>query len=114
MTKVFEELAYRHYKSREWTQMIRTKFRLRLSEAELGDNIKTLFNTHPEIGKDIFRLDRSKLIRKLIDTDFSLPLTGNNLVYLSNFHFIKDSHIEALTPRLVLNEMNSESAHKRN
>lgn len=104
MMKVFEELAYRHYKSNEWSQMVRTKFRLRLIDGELTPELLKQLNSNPLLGKEIFRLSRSRLIRKLIESKFALPMTSNNLIYLANYFFIKNSEISHITPGFVLSE----------
>ncbi len=57
MMKLFETLAYRHYKAGEWSQMVRTKFRLR-SESDLSKDVIEKLKLYPETGKKIFRINR--------------------------------------------------------
>lgn len=99
MMKLFEDLAYRHYKSSEWAAMLRTKFRLR-SVSNLDVSIENEIN-NAEVGKKIYRLNRDKVLLLILNYQIDIPLTMNNLVYLCNFFFIKSKEIDNITPSLL-------------
>jgi ppGpp synthetase/RelA/SpoT-type nucleotidyltranferase len=101
MSKLFEDLAYRHYKSGNWNGMLRNKFRLRLSGA-LSVQLEGLFKENTEISKKIFRTDRGKLLDKLSKSKLSIPMNMNNVVYLTNFLFLNFNEITKLTPKPLL------------
>lgn len=101
MLKVLEDLAYRHYKSSEWTQMLRAKFRLRSSGA-INQDINSALNEDPSIGKSLYRIDRTKLMEKLSNNKITLPITPDNIVYLCNFFFVKSPKLTAITPPPIL------------
>ncbi|WP_137818403.1 RelA/SpoT family protein [Pseudomonas sp. 2FG] len=101
MLKLLEDLAYRHYKSSEWTQMLRAKFRLR-SNGVINSGITAVLNEDTSIGKLLYRVDRTKLMEKLANNRISLPITPDNIVFLCNFYFVKSEKITALTPHPIL------------
>jgi ppGpp synthetase/RelA/SpoT-type nucleotidyltranferase len=107
MLKLLEDLAYRHYKASEWTQMLRAKFRLR-SNGVLSSNICSLLNEELEIGKKLYRTDRRTLMQELAKRKISLPINPDNIVYLCNFLFIKSDKINRITPPPILDALNEQ------
>jgi ppGpp synthetase/RelA/SpoT-type nucleotidyltranferase len=105
MIKIFDELAYSHYKNREWCAMFRQKFRLRFVDETLDENLLEIFEDK-ELVKRFFRLDRSKLIKDMSRKGFYYPLKLQNLIYFANIHKIKNENITALIPAMMLEEMN--------
>lgn len=99
MVKLFDELAYRHYKSSEWQQMIRTKFRMRLT-APLSDKVATVLST-TEAGKNLYKLERTKLVKKIIELE-PFPLTTDNLVFVCNGLSLNEEELTKLTPRPIV------------
>ena len=104
MIKIFDELAYSHYKSREWCAMFRQKFRLRFVDETLDENLLEIFEDK-ELVKRFFRLDRSKLIKDMSRKGFYYPMKLQNLIYFANIHKIKNERITALIPAMMLEEM---------
>jgi len=101
MMKLFEDLAYRHYKSSEWAPMLRSKFRLR-SGNSLDQSIIDAINTD-EVGKKIFRVDRNKVLNLILKLKIDFPLNLSNIVYFCNHFFIHSDEITKITPVLLLN-----------
>ncbi len=104
MIKIFDELAYSHYKSGDWPAMFRQKFRLRFSDLSLSEEIKAAFEDK-ELVKKYFRLDRSSLIRDMCEREFYYPLTLSNLIYFANLTEINDERIYKLTPLIMINDL---------
>lgn len=104
MIKIFDELAYSHYKNREWSAMFRQKFRLRFIDETLDDNLLEIFEDK-DLVKRFFRLDRSKLIKDMSRKGFYYPMKLQNLIYFANIHKIKDERVTALIPAMMLEEM---------
>lgn len=106
MMRLFEDLAYRHYKSREWAPMLRNKFRLRTGN-ELTQALEDIINKD-DIGKKLYRLNRVKLILKILNGNINIPININSLVYIANYYFIKDSRISDIMPypiKRILDEL---------
>lgn len=105
LKNLFNELAYKHFKSKNWEGLLRNKFRLRFQLAPLKEQIVNILNQDVEIGKELFKMDRETSLLKLYDIDLSLPVNMNNLVLLLNGLIIKDENILAITPDVILEEI---------
>lgn len=101
MMKLFETLAYRHYKAGEWSQMIRTKFRLR-SESGLSKEVADKLNLYPETGKKIFRINRESFLSRIIKHKIELPINADNIIYIGNYLYAGNTAILDITPQRIL------------
>lgn len=104
MIKIFDELAYKHYKNKNWNGMLRQKLRLRLSSQELHSDIVDFLDDNVNVAKDIYRISRKDLLNKMSEKGFSLPLNLNTLVYFCNLFFTKDKILSDLTPSIFTEE----------
>ena len=105
LKNLFNELAYKHFKSKNWEGLLRNKFRLRFQLVPLKEQIINILNEDVEIGKEFFKLDREISLMKLYEIDLSLPVNMNNLVLLLNGLIIKNKKILAITPVVILEEI---------
>src|SRR5690554_5805961 len=105
LKNLFNELAYKHFKSKNWEGLLRNKFRLRFQLVPLKEQIVNILNEDVEIGKELFKMDRETSLLKLYDIDLSLPVNMNNLVLLLNGLIIKDEKLLAITPDVILEEI---------
>lgn len=106
LKNLFNELAYKHFKSKNWEGLLRNKFRLRFQLVPLKEQIVNILNEDVEIGKELFKMDRETSLMKLYDIDLSLPVNMNNLVFLLNGLIIKNKKLLAITPDVILEEIN--------
>ncbi len=102
MLQIFDNLSYQHYKNKEWTAMVKQKFRLRFQEKDLDSDIVKLLNDE-DISKKFFRLDRSKVLQKMHEKSFTYPLTLNNFFYFTNLLKVKNEKIMEITPSEMIN-----------
>lgn len=105
LKSLFEELAYKHYKDKNWEGLLRNKFRIKFQQNSLDVSIINILNTTPNIGKQIFRLERKRIIDAISQLEFSLPISFNNIMYLINTLILKNEGIYKLTPQVLLNEI---------
>lgn len=101
LKNLFQELAYQHFKTKNWEALIRNKFRLKFQLKELKEDIKTIMDKKPEIGKKILKLNRNEVLNKISSLENSFPINLNNTVFLINELYIKDKELEQLTPELI-------------
>ena len=101
LKNLFQELAYQHFKTKNWEALIRNKFRLKFQLKELKGDIKTIMDKKPEIGKKILKLNRNEVLNKISSLENSFPINLNNTVFLINELYIKDKELEQLTPELI-------------
>lgn len=103
--RVFDDLAWRHYKDCKWLPMLKSKFRLRWQVDQLdGEIVNALDNEH-ELAKAVFRVSRTRIMSKLFELNIDLPITPSNMVYIANHFYIKSATLSGLTPMPVKNEL---------
>ena len=97
MGKVFEELAYRHYKNKNWNGMLPSILRMRL-KGVISKSIVDILNRENEIAKELFRIDRAKLLRSLSRATPKLPVTPDNVILFWNATGPHHQHLSSITP----------------
>ncbi len=114
MDMLFEGIAYKNYQHKEWSDMIRNRFRLRLDAHKgLSDSILDLFNHDNRKAKKILSVRRSELIFNLLEMQFgrniSFPIEINNIVFLAN-RLLKNESIKEildLEPIIIKEKLDS-------
>lgn len=101
MLKIFDEIAYGHYKRGDWVAMLRQKFRLRLSDSNLDEGLKLIFDGDKEVAKKFYRVDREELLRLINEKKFDYPISLTNLVYFANILFVRNQLINDVTPDVL-------------
>ncbi len=101
LRSLFDDLSHQHYKKRNWEAMLRTKFRLRFIKEPLNKELCEILNKANELAKNIFRIDRESVIKKISLSKIDIPLSFNNLVYLLNIIELKNDEIEQLLPQTL-------------
>lgn len=100
MGKVFEELAYRHYKSKNWQGMLPSILRMRL-KGLITQPIIDALNSDIQVAKDLLRIDRPKLLRSLSRAKPKLPVTPDNVILFWNAVGPRHQCLLELTPVVV-------------
>lgn len=103
LKNLFNELSYQHFKSKNWEALLRNKFRLNFQLSNLSKELIKILNDDNSIGKKILRTDRASFLLKLAQSDFSLPVNFNNLIYLLNYLIIDNKEILNITPGIIKN-----------
>ncbi|MFM9902679.1 MAG: hypothetical protein ACKVOT_16825 [Polaromonas sp.] len=101
MRKIFEDLAHRHYKNRNWEAMLHTSLRMRISST-LSSNICSILNADAKVAKLMFRLDRATVLRSLSKLAPKIPINLDNMIYLWNYICSGSSSISEITPAVLL------------
>lgn len=101
LKNLFNELSYRHFKSKNWEALLRNKFRLQFQLSNLKTELIEILNNDSSIGKHILKMDRTSFLLKISELDLSLPVNFNNLLYLLNVIEIKNEKLLAETPELI-------------
>ncbi|OFY82800.1 MAG: hypothetical protein A3F72_01570 [Bacteroidetes bacterium RIFCSPLOWO2_12_FULL_35_15] len=104
LKNLFNELAYKHYKNKNWEGLIRNKFRLNFQLLPLKKELIEILNNNNELGKQIFKLERNFIIYSISSLEISFPINLTNLVYLINCLILKNIEIYKITPGLILDE----------
>lgn len=109
MGKIFDELAYRHYKARNWQGMLPSLLRMRL-KGEISQPIINALDLNPQTAKDLLKINRSLLLKAMCGAKPKLPVTPDNVIYLWNLIGPCHQCLEELTPTVVLDAASSSKA----
>lgn len=101
MGKVFEELAYRHYKSKNWNGMLPNILRMRL-KGVISQNIVDALNADNRVAKSLLRIDRAKLLTLLSHAKPKLPVTSDNVIFFWNATNPQHHCLKLITPIVVM------------
>lgn len=101
LLKLFEDIAYTHYKNKNWRAMLQNKFRLRFKESIKDYEALNLLDQIPEFAKSIFRYDRNKLF-SCISSRLPLPMTVSNVIYIINLDEVKNRDVTGVTPDAIV------------
>ena len=100
---MFDQLAYKKYKSREWSSMLRNKMRLRLADDTISGELNQIITSDPSIAKELLKVNRSQLIRILSNSLLGrFPRKMDTIIYISNEFFIHNKTIEEKMPEMLL------------
>lgn len=101
---LFDDISFHHYKTKKWEAMLRNKLRLRFLIIGLDAEIINHLNKNREVGKKIFKLNRTKILKTYIDSTLSFPTTFDNWIYFINHCFLKDKFITSKTQPILKDE----------
>ena len=104
MLRILEDLSYSHYKGGKIIEMFRQKLRLKLTSFDLSTELVDILS-NSKVLKSFYRLDRELLLQKMIAVGFRYPLSLENIIYFSNYVFIRDSKILSTTPHFLIEEI---------
>jgi len=100
--RLFDQLSYRHYKSKNIVALLRTKLRLRFTSDRLSEKIIELLNE--DIIRDIYKLDRVEVLKCLFKSNILIPLNMENIIYAVNYNFIKNKKLLDITPAQIIED----------
>lgn len=105
MKSLFSELAYQHFKEKNWEAMLRNKYRLKFQLLPLNSELKLLLDQDLNLAKQVLKADRSFILNELSKIDIPLPINFNNIIYFINQIDIKNEKISNLTPTFIKNNI---------
>lgn len=103
LKSLFNELAYSHYKNKNWEGLLRNKFRLRFQVQRLSDSLIKILNDDLDLGKKIIKLDRHTILKTIHNSNIILPVNLNNLLYQVNAIYLKSDVIKNNCPATIRN-----------
>ena len=105
MVKIFDELAYNHYKNKQWSSMLRQKLRIKFTHQILRQEISEVLDGDLNLAKKFFRVNRNVLISEMNKKEYYYPVSLNNIVYFMNILYVHDERIYELTPSMMIDDM---------
>ena len=99
---MFDQLAYKKYKSCKWSAMFRNKLRLRTADNDISVELLEIMDADHAFAKELLKVSRLDLILILSnDLISTVPKTMDNIIYVSNFFFIHNKLVDEKTPSLL-------------
>ena len=81
--------------------MLRHKFRLRFQSLSLKEEIIKILNENNDLAKKLLKIERETVMNQIANTEISIPINFNNIVFLINHFELKDEEIYKITPELI-------------
>lgn len=103
---LFDRLSYAQYKKGAWDAMLRNKMRLRFADKCLSQEIQDFLSNNNEIAKQLFRTKRSKVLKLVMEKNFSYPLTYDTVLHLLNHIEVKNKKLADLEIPVLREDMN--------
>ena len=105
MLTLFDRLAYTQYKEGAWSAMMRNKMRLRFADKGLSSDVSNFLTQNKEIAKKIYKAERSKILKTVMEKKFNYPLTYDTVLHLLNHIEVKDKELANLEDQLLRSDM---------
>ncbi len=115
MVSLFEDLGHELYKAGNWTDMIRSHFRLKMGDAPLYPEVEQLLtedqrNSADSIAKRIYKTSKPALIDLLMKCERRTPINVNTIIALLNDGLFHDARLRNLMREMdVYNDGREES-----
>ena len=104
MLTLFDRLAYSHYKKENWNCMMRNKMRIRFADKSLSEETINYLNENKAVAKSLFRVNRSKVMKLMMEKGFRFPLTYDTMLHLLNHLGVSDKKLALLADKALQDE----------
>lgn len=98
MIRLFDQLAEYHYKRKNWEMMLKSKYRLRMSDQHLSEEFVAYFNEVPEAAEPFYCCTRSRLIESLMGTVHG-DITYDLIIRILNERYVHNDEIARICNR---------------
>lgn len=106
MRKIFDDLAYKHYKAKNWDGLVHSVLRMRIS-APLGADVSDFLGKNTDAARRLVRINRNEIFHTLSKLAPRIPLTADNLLFVWNRISLKSDDLSQLTPRIISETMDA-------
>lgn len=96
MKSLFQEMAHENLLRGNYAAMLRNKMRIRIKTENFSPAVAEYITAHPDTMKKFLECDRMVILLTLIIHDGDLPLTFDNILFLTNRIDINDEGLQAL------------------
>lgn len=104
MLTLFDRLAYSHYKKENWNCMMRNKMRIRFADKSLSEETINYLNESKAVAKSLFRVNRSNVMKLMMEKGFRFPLTYDTMLHLLNHLGVSDKKLALLADKALQDE----------
>lgn len=96
MLTLFDRLSYSQYKNKVWNSMLRNKMRFVLLIKVCQKNFVNICQTIINTAKLLYRANRTKILKLVMEKGFAYPLTYDTVLHLINHIIVKDKMLAIL------------------
>lgn len=100
MRKIFDDLAYKQYKTANWDAMLHSALRMRTT-APLSAPVVSVLQSESKLAKGLLRINRPHFFDALDKVAAEIPLTADNLVFVWNSAFARNEALAKITPQVI-------------
>lgn len=99
MRSLFDSIAYKNFKHKDWSALLRNKMCIRFEDNNLSDEVCALLETDDcALGREIYKYKRTSLFSLLKKLPSKLPRRMDNIVFLLNRATLNRKDIVELEP----------------
>jgi ppGpp synthetase/RelA/SpoT-type nucleotidyltranferase len=108
MRSLFDNIAYKNFKKKDWSAMLRNKLCIRFDDNDLSKNICNILDVNESrLGKEIFKFPRAEVFDLLKGLPGRMPRKMDNIVFLLNRATINNQEIRNLEPTPISDLLDS-------
>lgn len=96
MKSLFQEMARRNQQQGNWRAMLRNMMRIRFADADFSPRVKAYLDEHPQVAIEALSTDRVVFLISLLNSEESVPLTYDNVLFRINRIDIHDEGLERM------------------
>lgn len=105
MLTLFDRLSYSQYKNKAWSSMLRNKMRVRFADKGLSEDLCNYLLDNNDTAKLLYRANRTKILKLIMDKNFSYPLTYDTVLHLINHIIVKDKKLAIFEDKILKQDM---------
>lgn len=105
MLTLFDRLSYSQYKNKAWNSMLRNKMRVRFADKGLSEELCNYLLDNNDTAKSLYRANRTKILKLVMDKNFSYPLTYDTVLHLINHIIVKDKKLAIFEDKILKQDM---------
>lgn len=105
MLTLFDRLSYSQYKNKAWNSMLRNKMRVRFADKGLSEKLCKYLSDNNATAKSLYRANRTKILKLVMEKNFSYPLTYDTVLHLINHIIVKDKKLAIFEDKILKQDM---------
>ena len=110
---LFNDLAHNHYKNKNWSAMLRFKYKMHFSQGDLSHQLNTILNENHDFAKFLYLYNRHDLLEFMTLSGLKMMLSLNNLIYViylinrESDVCIRNEKLEEIIPKNIQNDISN-------
>ena len=105
MLTLFDRLSHSQYKNKAWNSMLRNKMRVRFTDNGLSEEMCNYLSDNNDTAKSLYRANRTKILKLVMEKNFSYPLTYDTVLHLINHIDVKDKKLATFEDKILKQDM---------